>query len=185
MPGIRPKCSRRLPATGSPPSGSTAGAFRKPPIRELPAGAPDGAARAELQKRPASPHMMGVMERTPAVANGSVPNSTYQAYPSVDPRWTEGTLGRRAFAYLVDVIVIALVSAVLWVLIGILGVITLGLGWMLFALLPLTAILYNAITILGSSQGTVGMRMTGVRGLDATGGGSGCVVVAAGAAPLV
>jgi uncharacterized RDD family membrane protein YckC len=123
--------------------------------------------------------MMGVMERTPAVANGSVPNSTYQAYPSVDPRWTEGTLGRRAFAYLVDVIVIALVSAVLWVLIGILGVITLGLGWMLFALLPLTAILYNAITISGSSQGTVGMRMTGVRVLNATGGGSVSFVAAA------
>lgn len=120
------------------------------------------------------------MERTPAVANGSVPNSTYQAYPSVDPRWTEGTLGRRAFAYLVDVVVIALLGMVLWVVIGIIGVITLGLGWLLFPILGVpVAVLYNAITISGSSQGTVGMRMTGVRVLDATRGGSVSFVAAA------
>jgi uncharacterized RDD family membrane protein YckC len=117
--------------------------------------------------------------RVPAVANGSVPNTTYQAYPTIDPRWTEGTLSRRFFAYLLDVIVIALLSAVLWVLISIIGLITFGLGWMLFALLPLTAILYNAITISGPSQGTVGMRMAGLRVLDATRGGSVSFIAAA------
>jgi uncharacterized RDD family membrane protein YckC len=117
--------------------------------------------------------------RSAAVVNGSVPDTTYRAYPSVEPRATEGTLGRRLFAYLIDIVVIAIITAVLWVVIGILGVITLGLGWLLFSLLPLTAIIYNAITVSGASQGTVGMRMTGVRVLDATTGGRVSFVAAA------
>jgi uncharacterized RDD family membrane protein YckC len=112
------------------------------------------------------------MERTPAVANGSVPNAAYRAYPSVDPRFTEGTLGRRFFGYLIDIVVIALLGILLWIAIGILGVITLGLGWLLFPILGVpVAILYNAITISGPSQGTVGMRMAGVRVHDASTGG--------------
>jgi uncharacterized RDD family membrane protein YckC len=113
------------------------------------------------------------------VANGSVPNATYRAYPSVDPRATEGTLGRRFFGYLVDIAVIAVITAVLGLMIGVLGVITLGFGWLLFSLLPLTAIVYNAVTVSGPSQGTVGMRMTGVRVLDATTGGRVSFVAAA------
>jgi uncharacterized RDD family membrane protein YckC len=123
--------------------------------------------------------MTGVKKGVPAVVNGSVPNTAYRAYPTIDPRATEGTLGRRFFAYLIDVVVIALLSAVLWVLIGILGLVTFGLAWMLFALLPLTAILYNAITVSGSSQGTIGMRMAGLRVLDATRGGSVSFIAAA------
>ena len=113
------------------------------------------------------------------MVNGSVPNTTYRAYPSIDPRATEGTLGRRFFGYLIDIVVIAVITLVLSVVIGILGVITLGLGWLLFSLLPLTAIVYNAITVSGSAQGTYGMRMTGVRVLDATTGGRVSFIAAA------
>ena len=61
------------------------------------------------------------------MVNGSVPNTSYRAYPTVDPRLTEGTLGRRFFAYIIDIVVIAVITAVLWVVIGIIGLITFGL----------------------------------------------------------
>jgi uncharacterized RDD family membrane protein YckC len=102
------------------------------------------------------------------VANGTwrnEPHATSQA--AIDPRLTEGTLGRRLFAYLIDIVIIAVLMGILWVVVALLGVITLGLGWMLFALVPFTAIIYNAATIGGPYQSTVGMRMTGLRVIDA------------------
>ena len=95
----------------------------------------------------------------------------YSASSAVQPRETEGTLGRRFLAYLVDIVVILLLTGLLYVVVFVLGVLTLGLGWLLFGLIPFTAILYNAVTISGPSQGTIGMRMAGVRVLDATTGG--------------
>ena len=47
-----------------------------------------------------------------------------------------------------------------------LGLLTFGLGWALFALVPLTAIIYNAVTIGGPAQATVGMRVAGLKVLD-------------------
>ena len=105
--------------------------------------------------------------------------SGYSASYSYDPHATDGTLGRRFFGYLIDIVVIFIISGLLWVAIAILGVLTLGLGWALFALLPFTAIIYNAITISGSSQGTIGMRLAGVRVLDATTGGRVSFIAAA------
>jgi len=100
-------------------------------------------------------------------------------FGAIDPRATEGTLGRRFWAYLIDIVVIALITCVLWVLIGILGVLTLGIGWLLFGVLPFTAIVYNAVTISGASQGTIGMRAAGLRVLDATTGGRVSLLAAA------
>lgn len=84
---------------------------------------------------------------------------------------TEGVLGRRLLGYLVDLVMILLLAALLWVAIAIIGVITFGLGWALWAALPFTGILYSAITLGGPKQATIGMRMMGVRGLDASTGG--------------
>ena len=98
-------------------------------------------------------------------------NTGYNSSYGVEPRTTEGTLGRRFFGYVVDVVVITFLMGLLYVLVTVLGVLTLGLGWLLFGLIPFTAIIYNAVTISGPSQGTIGMRMAGVRVLDATTGG--------------
>ncbi|HEX2135096.1 MAG TPA: RDD family protein [Microvirga sp.] len=97
--------------------------------------------------------------------------SGYGASYVFDPRATDGTLGRRFFAYLIDIVVIFALWGVLWLAIAILGLFTLGLGWLLFSLLPFTAIIYNAVTISGPAQGTIGMRLAGVRVFDATTGG--------------
>jgi uncharacterized RDD family membrane protein YckC len=104
------------------------------------------------------------------VANGTVPQTAYRTQTAVDTRLTEGTLGRRLVAYLIDIVAIGVLTLLLSIVIGFVGIVTFGLGWLLFSLLPLTAIVYNAITISGPSQGTVGMRMAGVRVLDATTG---------------
>ena len=97
----------------------------------------------------------------------------------LDPRATEGTLGRRFFAYLIDIVVIFLLWGLLWLAILVIGIVTLGLGWVLFAVLPFAAIVYNAVTISGPHQGTIGMRMAGLRVLDASTGGRVSFVYAA------
>jgi uncharacterized RDD family membrane protein YckC len=79
-------------------------------------------------------------------------------------------LGRRLLGYLVDLVMIAIIMAALWIVIAVVGILTLGFGWMLFALLPLTAIAYNAITVGGPAQATLGMRLAGVRVIDPAGG---------------
>jgi uncharacterized RDD family membrane protein YckC len=94
------------------------------------------------------------------------------AYGSaVDPRLADGTLGKRFLAYLIDIVVLFIIGAVLWVLIGIFGIVTLSLGWALYALLPIVPIVYNAVTVGGPAQGTIGMRIAGVRAIDAQTGG--------------
>ncbi len=104
------------------------------------------------------------------MANGPIVqsrNGTYQ----VDARLTRGVISRRFWAYLVDLIVIMIWSGIASIAIFMVGLLTFGLGWALFALVPLTAIIYNAVTIGGSSQATVGMRFAGLRVVDANNGG--------------
>ena len=86
---------------------------------------------------------------------------------------TDGVLSRRFFAYLVDVLIVFGLVALLAVVIFIIGIVTFTLGWGLYALLfpPLVAIVYNALTIGGPAQGTIGMRMMGLRVVDAGTGG--------------
>jgi uncharacterized RDD family membrane protein YckC len=84
---------------------------------------------------------------------------------------TDGTLSRRFFAYLIDLLMIVLFSTFLSVAIAVIGLLTFGLGWSLFAILPASAIIYNAITVGGPRQSTIGMRMMGLRVVDATTGG--------------
>ncbi len=84
---------------------------------------------------------------------------------------TEGVLGRRFFAYLIDILIVFALMAILGLVIGILGVVTLGLAWSLYLILvPGTAILYSAVTVGGRAQSTIGMRMMGLRVVNATSG---------------
>ena len=84
---------------------------------------------------------------------------------------TEGVLGRRMFGYLVDLAMIGLLAMLLFFLIGFVGLLTFGLGWGLFAIIPFTGILYSAITLGGPYQSTIGMRLMGVHAVDAATGG--------------
>ena len=76
----------------------------------------------------------------------------------------EGVRTRRVVAFLADYTAILLLSIPAAIVIGLLGVVTLGLGWMLYAfLLPAIAILYVGFTMGGTAQATPGMRLAGIR----------------------
>jgi uncharacterized RDD family membrane protein YckC len=78
-------------------------------------------------------------------------------------------LTSRLIAYLIDIVMIALLTGVLFVVIAILGVLTLSLGWALFPLLAGTGLLYSALTIGGRHSATIGMRMMGIRVMTGAG----------------
>jgi len=81
-----------------------------------------------------------------------------------DWRAYEGVRTRRIMAFLVDYAIVALLMIPFAILIGILGIVTLGLGWALFSVLfPAVALLYIWNTMGGPNQATVGMRMMGIR----------------------
>jgi uncharacterized RDD family membrane protein YckC len=74
----------------------------------------------------------------------------------------EGVLPRRFVAFVIDVVILAIPLIVAWVFIFAFGILTLGLGWALFHLLPplslLWALYYYGSTLGGASSATIGMR---------------------------
>lgn len=81
-----------------------------------------------------------------------------------DRRAYEGVRTRRIMAFLIDYAIIALLIIPFAILVGILGIVTLGLGWMLFSILgPAVALIYIWNTMGGAKQATVGMSMMGIR----------------------
>lgn len=81
-----------------------------------------------------------------------------------DWRTYDGVRTRRVLAFLVDYLIIGLLCIPFAVLVAVLGVITLGAGWALYAVLcPMVALIYVWNTLGGRSQATLGMRMMGIR----------------------
>lgn len=80
-----------------------------------------------------------------------------------DRRLYEGVRTRRIFAFLIDYCIVFLLCIPAAIIIALLGVLTLGLGWMLYGiLLPLVALLYVYFTVGGINKATTGMRMMGI-----------------------
>ncbi len=79
------------------------------------------------------------------------------------------SLGARSVAYLLDILFIFGFTALLTLFIVVIGALTFGLGWTLFAVLPASGILYSAVTVGGAGQGTWGMRMMGLRVVNQAG----------------
>lgn len=81
-----------------------------------------------------------------------------------DVRAYDGVRTRRVMACLIDYLIVGLLTIPFAILVLVLGVLTLGLGWMLFSILvPAVAILYIWNTLGGRYQATVGMKMMGIR----------------------
>ncbi|WP_289033515.1 RDD family protein [uncultured Roseibium sp.] len=81
----------------------------------------------------------------------------------VQPELFEGVRTRRIFAFLIDAIAVAILFLPAAVLVFFLGIFTLGLGWLLFAVLsPILPIAYTAFTLGGPSAATPGMRAMGL-----------------------
>jgi len=82
--------------------------------------------------------------------------------PATNPELFDGVLPRRFIAFVIDVVILAIPLIVAWVFIFAFGILTLGLGWMLFHLLPplslLWALFYYGATLGGPASATIGMR---------------------------
>lgn len=83
--------------------------------------------------------------------------------PYLHPELFRGVATRRAFAFLIDMIVISVPVILGYVFIALFGVVTLGLGWALFWIAwpasVVWAIVYYGASIGGPSSATVGMRL--------------------------
>ncbi|MTH97750.1 RDD family protein [Roseibium sp. RKSG952] len=83
--------------------------------------------------------------------------------PFTRPDLFEGVRTRRIFAFFVDVIAISILIVVAAVVVGFLGIFTLGLAWLAYAILaPAVALLYIAFTLGGPEAATPGMRAMGL-----------------------
>ena len=92
--------------------------------------------------------------------DGGVPPHAFD--PDIQPALVRGVLPRRVFAFLIDLVVLTVPVVLGYIFIAVFGVITLGLGWMLFWLAwPATivwAIVYYGASIGGPHSATMGMR---------------------------
>ncbi len=93
--------------------------------------------------------------------------ATNSQSPAFDP-WTQpelfrGVLVRRVFAFLIDLIVLSIPVVVACVFIAVFGLVTLGLGWVLFWLVSpasvIWALIYYGATLGGRHSATIGMRV--------------------------
>ncbi|WP_274629341.1 RDD family protein [Arvimicrobium flavum] len=81
-----------------------------------------------------------------------------------DRRAFQGVLTRRVFAFLIDYLIVGLLLIPFAIIVLLLGILTFGLGWLLFGILvPAVALVYIWMTLGGPNQATVGMRMMGIR----------------------
>ena len=84
--------------------------------------------------------------------------------PVVTAAQLDGVRTSRVMSFFVDYLIIGVLCIPFAVIIGLLGVLTLGLAWGLYAFLPaIVAVLYLAFTMGGPKQATVGMQMMGVK----------------------
>jgi uncharacterized RDD family membrane protein YckC len=83
--------------------------------------------------------------------------------PLTQPEWFRGVLTRRVFAFLIDLVVLAIPVILAYVFIAVFGLITLGLGWLLFLLVwpasVIWAVIYYGASLGGPHSATVGMRV--------------------------
>jgi uncharacterized RDD family membrane protein YckC len=83
--------------------------------------------------------------------------------PVSNPELFSGVRSRRVFAFVIDVVVIALLTFGAGILVFFLGVFTLGLGFLLYGILPtMVALIYVAFTLGGPQASTLGMRAMGL-----------------------
>lgn len=102
---------------------------------------------------------MGTEGTMTRILDGEIINSRLD-----DVRAYDGVRTRRVLAFCIDYLIIGLLLIPVGIAVFLLGLVTLGLGWSLFAVIaPLVALVYIWVTLGGSTQSTIGMRMMGIR----------------------
>src|ERR1700733_8502642 len=75
---------------------------------------------------------------------------------------TGGVMSRRCVAWVIDVFLIAMLIWVLWWILLMFGLLTLGLGFGAMSILPFVPFCYHFLSLLGSSSVTPGQQMMGL-----------------------
>jgi uncharacterized RDD family membrane protein YckC len=102
------------------------------------------------------------MSDGPVGATGSVRNR-YAYDPAAYPDLYDGVLSKRVVAFVADAIIIVLLMVPAALVVFIIGIVTLGIGWLLYgALFAIVALGYVALTLGGVNSATVGMRWAGI-----------------------
>jgi uncharacterized RDD family membrane protein YckC len=93
--------------------------------------------------------------------DGGVPPHAFD--PDLEPELFRGVLTRRVFAFLIDFVVLSVPVILGYVFIAVFGLLTLGLGWVLFWLAwpasVIWAIVYYGASLGGAHSATLGMRV--------------------------
>jgi len=74
----------------------------------------------------------------------------------------EGVMSRRVAAWFVDALLIGLLLVVLWFVLFLFGLLTLGLGFGALGILPLVPFAYSVLSLLTSASATPGQQMFGL-----------------------
>jgi uncharacterized RDD family membrane protein YckC len=87
--------------------------------------------------------------------------------PLTNPELFDGVLARRTLAFVIDVVVISIPIILAALFIAIFGLITLGLGWILFWLwwpaAVIWALVYYGMTLASPQSATIGMRVMDIQ----------------------
>jgi uncharacterized RDD family membrane protein YckC len=75
---------------------------------------------------------------------------------------TGGVMSRRCLAWVVDLVLIVVLTWVLWWMLLLFGLATLGFGWGAMSILPAVPFLYNFLSLIGSGSATPGQRAMGL-----------------------
>jgi uncharacterized RDD family membrane protein YckC len=80
-----------------------------------------------------------------------------------EPRLLDGVRRKRIVAFLIDFAIVCSLSLVAGIVVFFLGIVTLGLAWLLYGgIFPVVAILYSGMTIGSPRHATLGMRAAGL-----------------------
>lgn len=94
--------------------------------------------------------------------SGYTARDSFERY-GASPRF-EGVRTRRVLAFIVDYLIVAVLTMIAMVAVFFIGILTFGLGWLLyFVLAPLIAMAYVGSTMGGPAQATPGMQFFSIR----------------------
>ena len=83
--------------------------------------------------------------------------------PVTQPELFDGVLARRVIAFIIDVVILAVPVILAAMFIFAFGIVTLGIGWALYWLLPpatvIWALVYFGMTLGSEASATIGMRV--------------------------
>src|SRR6185312_2318774 len=126
-------------------------------------GGSSGGALGDLLRRADSFAISVAGEAAREPGNMSIDIKPHAYDPMAQPELFEGVLARRVVAFIIDFIVISIPVVLAAMFIFAFGIVTLGLGFALYWLLPsatvIWAIVYFGVTLGGPASATLGMRV--------------------------